>query len=101
MHWPHMAGKWPSVAGMEAHVCVLQTVLGLKAVGYEPVVVADAIASRQSESRDLAISRMRKHGVDIVNAEMVIFEWLEVGDSRAFKDVLPMIKSGSADEHLP
>ena len=93
--------KTAVVAGMEAHVCVLQTVLGLKAIGYEPVVVADATASRQPQSRDLAISRMRHHGVDIVNAEMVVFEWLKVGDSRAFRDTLPMIKSGSAGEHLP
>ena len=89
------------VAGMEAHVCVLQTVLGLKSLGYEPVVVADAIASRHAASRDLAIARMRDHGVDIVNAEMVLFEWLKVGDSRAFKDLLPMIKSGSANGQLP
>ena len=92
--------KTAVVAGMEAHVCVLQTVLGLKANGYEPVVVADAIASRQSLSRDLAISRMRDHGADIVNAEMVLFEWLKVGDTKAFKDILPMIKSGSAEEYL-
>lgn len=84
-------------AGMEAHVCVLQTVLGLKAGGYEPVVVADAIASRRSSSRDLAIARMRHHGIDIVDAEMVMFEWLKVAGTEAFKDILPMIKSGSAD----
>ena len=83
------------VAGMEAHVCVLQTVLGLKSSGYEPYLVADAIGSRQPESRLLAIERMRDHGVDIVNAEMVMFEWLKVGDSDAFRDVLPLIKSGS------
>jgi nicotinamidase-related amidase len=83
------------VAGMEAHVCVLQTVLGLKGAGYTPVVVADAIGSRESSSRELAISRMRHQGVDIANAEMVLFEWLEVGDSDAFKDLLPMIKAGS------
>lgn len=89
------------VAGMEAHVCVMQTVLGLKDLGYEPVIVADAIASRHATSRDLAISRMRDHGVDIISAEMVLFEWLKVGDSKAFKDLLPMIKSALADGHLP
>lgn len=85
------------IAGMEAHVCVLQTTLGLKAAGYAPVVVADAIASRHPASRDLAISRMRHHGIDIVNTEMTLFEWLKVGDSEAFKDLLPMIKTGSID----
>jgi len=85
------------VAGMEAHVCVLQTVLGLKTNGFEPLVVADAVASRRSSSRDLAICRMRDHGVDIVSTEMVLFEWLEVADNEAFKDLLPMIKTGSVD----
>ena len=85
------------VAGMEAHVCVLQTVLGLKASGHEPVVVADAIASRLPASRDLAITRMRHHGVDVVNVEMVVFEWLGVAATEAFRDLLPMIKSGSPD----
>ena len=85
------------VAGTEAHVCVLQTVLGLKMLDHEPVVVADAIASRRASSRDLAIARMRHHGVDIVNAEMVIFEWLKVADTQAFRDMLPMIKAGSVD----
>lgn len=85
------------VAGMEAHVCVLQTVLGLKAGGYEPVVVADAVGSRRASSRDLAVDRMRHHDVDIVNTEMVLFEWLEAADTDAFKEILPMIKSGSVD----
>ena len=83
------------VAGMEAHVCVLQTVLGLVTSGYQPVLAADAIASRKTSARELAISRMRQHGADIANAEMVVFEWLKVGDSDAFRDILPMIKSGS------
>lgn len=85
------------VAGMEAHVCVLQTVLGLKANGYEPVVAADAIASRHAAARKLAIRRMRHHGADIVNTEMVIFEWLKVADHPAFKDILPMIKGEAID----
>ncbi len=83
------------VAGMEAHVCVLQTVLGLKDAGYDPVLVADAIGSRKPSSRELAISRLRQHGIDIVDSEMVIFEWLKAGDTDAFKALLPIIKSGS------
>ena len=70
------------IAGMEAHVCVLQTALGLKAKGFRPILVADAVGSRHQ-------------GVDIVNAEMAIFEWLGTADTKAFSDLLPMIKSGS------
>lgn len=82
------------VAGMEAHVCVLQTVFGLKGNGFEPMAVADAMGSRFPSSRDLAIARMRQHGVDVVDADMVLFEWLKSADHPAFSEILPMIKSG-------
>lgn len=85
------------IGGAETHVCVLQTVLGLKGKGYDPVLVADATSSRDNASRDLAIDRMRHHGIDIVSSEMVIFEWLNVANTPAFKNLLPMIKSGRAD----
>lgn len=85
------------VAGMEAHVCVLQTVLGLKTCGYEPVVVADAVSSRRPTSKELALARLRHHRVDIVETEMVLFEWLQVAGTADFKELLPLIKSGSAD----
>ena len=83
------------IGGMEAHVCVMQTALGLKMAGYEPAIVADAIASRDPASRDLAIARMRAHGLEIVSVEMVLFEWLKVADTQAFSDLLPMIKNAS------
>lgn len=79
------------IGGAEAHVCVLQTALGLKDKGLAPVIVADAVSSRTGRSRDLAIARMRDHGVDIVTAEMVAFEWLRVAGTAAFKDLIPLI----------
>ncbi len=86
------------VAGMETHVCVLQTVLGLKGRGLDPVLVADATSSRAISSRDLAIERMRYHGIDIVSVEMVIFEWLRVAGTSAFKKLLPTIKAGRIED---
>jgi nicotinamidase-related amidase len=80
------------LCGMEAHVCVLQTALGLKAEGLAPVVVADAVASRRPESKALALARLRAHGVEIVEAEMVLFEWLREAGTPAFKALLPLIK---------
>lgn len=80
------------LCGMEAHVCVLQTALGLKAEGLTPVVVADAVASRRPESKALALARLRAHGVEIVEAEMVLFEWLREAGTPAFKALLPLIK---------
>ena len=80
------------VCGMEAHVCVMQTVLELRESNYDVHVVADAIGSRSDHNRDLAIDRMSKAGVTIVSHEMVAFEWLERGDAPEFKDILKLLK---------
>src|SRR5512132_76870 len=47
------------LCGMETHVCVLQTALGLKEAGYEVAVAVDAIGSRLPERRVLGLERMR------------------------------------------
>ena len=80
------------IAGIEAHVCVLQTALDLRAAGREVFVVADAISSRQPESRAVAIERMAKAGVEIVTAEMVLFEWLRTAAAAEFKALSRLIR---------
>jgi nicotinamidase-related amidase len=80
------------VAGCEAHVCVLQTVLGLLTRGRTVHVVADAVGSRDPENRRAAIERMRAHGASVVTSEMVAFEWLGNAKDPAFKPVLALIK---------
>ncbi|WP_282128714.1 isochorismatase family protein [Roseobacter litoralis] len=81
------------VAGCEAHVCVLQTVLGARHQGRKVFVVADAIGSRSEDNRQAAISRMRAQGVEIVTTEMVLFEWLVSSDHQNFKTVSALIRS--------
>ena len=76
------------VAGMEAHVCVMQTVLDLLELGREVFVVDEAVASRQARDKALALERMRRHGADIVSREMVAFEWLVHAGAPEFKSVL-------------
>jgi nicotinamidase-related amidase len=80
------------IAGAEAHVCVLQTALGLVARGRRVFVVRDAIGSRRPESADAALRRMEANGVEIVTTEMVVFEWL--GDARnpGFREAVALIK---------
>ena len=80
------------VAGCEAHVCVLQTALGLKAADYAVAVVADAVGSRLPERRALGLARMRDHGADVVDSEMVVFEWLAAAGSPAFKELSRLIR---------
>jgi nicotinamidase-related amidase len=80
------------VAGIEAHVCVAQTALDLIVEGYQVFIVADAVASRAAESRDIALQRLRQAGASIVDSEMVLFEWLEMSGTPEFKDLHPLIK---------
>ena len=80
------------VCGMEAHVCVLQTVLELLDARYRVSVVGDAVTSRTISNRDLALDRMRRAGADIVSTEMVLFEWLRTAGHPEFRDVSALIK---------
>lgn len=81
------------LTGTEAHVCVLQTAMGLLDNDFDVFLVADAIASRSTRDRDMAMTRLADAGAKIVTAEMVIFEWLERGDTDLFSRVLPAIKA--------
>lgn len=80
------------VAGVEAHVCVLQTALDLMASGYDVFLVADAVGSRRPPSKALALDRLRAEGASIVDNEMVAFEWLERAGTPEFKDVQALLK---------
>lgn len=83
------------VAGMEAHVCVMQTVLGLAAAGFELFVVADAVGSRglRQDDRRYALDRMGMAGCTLVGTETALFEWTRSGDDAAFKDTLGIVKA--------
>lgn len=76
------------IAGTEAHVCVLQTVLDLLAIGHSVFVVDEAVGSRRSRDKELALRRMQQNGAEIVSREMVAFEWLECADAPMFREVL-------------
>jgi nicotinamidase-related amidase len=83
------------VAGVEAHVCVMQTSLGLLAAGYEIYVVGDAVGSRAARQadREYALSRMARAGCSIAGTETVLFEWAGGGDDPAFRDILALVKA--------
>lgn len=80
------------IAGVEAHVCVLQTVLALLPAGRRVAVVADAVGSRYPADRDAALDRARQHGAEIVTSEMVLFEWLRDAQHPKFREVQKLLK---------
>lgn len=88
----HITAQNLIVVGCEAHVCVLQTVLGLLEQKRKVFVVSDAIGSRHQDNKQAAIARMAQHGAEIVTSEMVLFEWLGDAEHPRFKDVVQLIK---------
>jgi len=88
------------LAGMEAHICVLQTALDLiapansgeNASSKQVVVAEDAIISRNSANKANAIARMREAGCIISNTESIVFEWLGKAEGDAFKTISKLIR---------
>lgn len=84
---PGFSRRQVVLTGTEAHVCVLQTALGLLELGKEVFVVAEAVGSRRPEDRELALERLRQAGCRIVSREMVAFEWLHKAGSDVFREI--------------
>jgi nicotinamidase-related amidase len=96
--WPPAAAAMDDrfqivVAGMESHVCVMQTVLDLLAAGYQTTVVADTIAARGDFDHQTALTRMANSGATITTAEAVLFEWCESAAAPEFKQLSALVKS--------
>ncbi len=80
------------VTGIEAHVCVFQTVRALLERGYEVFVCADAVTSRFEEHRRIALEQMRAMGAVITSAETAIFDLLHVCGTPEFKRLSPLVR---------
>ncbi len=80
------------IAGIEAHVCVLQTAQQLLEIGRHVFVVADATSSRTEANHTLALNRLANAGAHVVSTEMVVFEWLKKAGTPEFKELSALIK---------
>ncbi|HXG67811.1 MAG TPA: isochorismatase family protein, partial [Blastocatellia bacterium] len=80
------------VCGIEAHICVTQTVVDLLLRGYEVHLLVDCITSRKRESKEVALARLTQAGAVPSNLEMALFEMMRTADSAQFKAVQSLIK---------
>lgn len=80
------------VVGMEAHICILQTVSGLQRWGYQVFVPEDAIISRKPDYKRNVLDRMRQGGVQVVCTDSVGFEWLGDSSDAQFREVWSLFK---------
>lgn len=74
------------LAGVELHICVLQTAIELKNAGYTPFVVIDACSCRHDTDYQTAKERLLQENIPLVTVEMVLYEWLETASASEFKE---------------
>lgn len=79
------------LVGMEAHICLLQTAMGLLDHGYQVFVPGDGVCSRSVNHKRNALNRMINNGVQISNVESVLFEWLRDANHKDFKTLSALI----------
>jgi nicotinamidase-related amidase len=84
--------KQAIVCGIEAHICVAQTVLDLLSQGIEVHLLVDCITSRKRDSKEVALARLTQAGAVLSNLEMSLFEMLRTADSPHFKAIQSLIK---------
>ncbi|MBU0742513.1 hydrolase [bacterium] len=80
------------LCGIETHVCVYQTARDLLEEGYQVVVAADAVSSRQVSNRNLGLAYMRDIGVQVMTSEMSFFELLRIARTDDFRTVADILK---------
>lgn len=83
------------IAGVESHICVLQSVIQLQSSGYQCVVVMDACGSRKDLDHQVAFQRMLTCGAVVTTMESLLFEMLQSADRQEFKQISQLIKEGS------
>ncbi len=80
------------LAGIETHVCVLQTALDLLAKDFRVYIPVDAVASRFAIDHDQALRRLERAGAVITTSETTVFEWLGGADHPRFKQVSALVQ---------
>jgi nicotinamidase-related amidase len=80
------------LAGMETHICVLQTALQLQEMHHQVFVVEDAVISRNPANKANALDRLRQAGVIVTNTESVAFEWIKVAEGDTFKAISRLVR---------
>ena len=84
--------KFVIVCGIEAHICVLQTVIDLVEAGFVPVVVEDCLSSRKPNDKEVAIRRMLQEGAIVTTYESLLFELLKIAGTEESKRIQRLIK---------
>lgn len=85
------SAKGVILAGIETHICVLQTALDLLACGYKVYVTSDAVCSRRKLDWEMGLKLMEKAGAIITTTEILIFQLLIRADTEEFKFISKLL----------
>lgn len=80
------------IAGIESHVCVMQTVIDLIERGYQPVLVEDCVASRKAGDKSISVRRMHKEGAIVTSYESILFELCRFSGTDQFRAISKLVK---------
>ena len=80
------------VCGTEAHICVLQTMIQLKEMGYNVVYVENCSGSRKDHDKKMALKRAMAEGIIPTTYEALLFELTETAKNPVFKTISNLIK---------
>lgn len=80
------------IAGIESHVCVLQTVIDLLDRGYQPVLLEDCVSSRKPTDKNTSVHRMRKEGAIVTSYESILFELCRYAGTDEFRSISKLVK---------
>lgn len=78
--------------GIEAHICVEQTALDLLEKGYQVVLVADCVQSRERSNTEISLQRLSNSGAVVTSYESVLYELLKTSKAPEFKAISAAVK---------
>ncbi len=81
------------VCGIETHICIQQTVLDCLQIGFEVILISDAMGSRNKIDHEIALQRMTQSGAILTTTESIIFELCKTADRKEFKEIRNIIIS--------
>lgn len=86
------------VVGIEAHVCVQQTVLDLLSNGYRTYLAVDAVGARHAIDYEIALRRMESSGATLTTTEAALFEWCEKAGTPEFKQISALVREAPPEK---
>ncbi len=80
------------ICGIESHICILQTAIGLKEYGFNPIVIINCVSSRKKEDIELAKERFRFEKIMMASYESILFELTRSSSVPEFKAISKLVR---------